>query len=235
VVSGPFRPYSYHVARLLWSSFSIPRRPTIASTAPLPFSDEVAEGVRAGDADALTAVYEALMDPLTSYLRSQVRDTSVAVDLAQETFIELVRACRGLSGGPREIRAWIYRAAQRNVIDHVRYKNRRPEELHAQAPERAVAEKGPDDLAMEADEAHRIQAALARLSPDQAQVLSLRFLAGLSAPEVAAVMDRNEGAVRALQHRGVAAMARILRAQAVLESSSAAPERYVPFRHVEVR
>lgn len=209
--------------------------PTIAPTVPLPFSDEVAEGVRAGDADALTAVYEALMDPLTSYLRSQVRDSSIAVDLAHETFIELVRACRGLSGGPREIRAWIYRAAQRNVIDHVRYKNRRPEDLMAEAPERRVAEKGPDDLAVEADEAARIQAALARLSPDQAQVLSLRFLAGLPAPEVAAVMDRNEGAVRALQHRGVAALARILRAQTVLEPSPAAPDRYVQFRHVEVR
>jgi RNA polymerase sigma-70 factor, ECF subfamily len=175
------------------------------------------------------------MDPLTSYLRSQVRDTSVAVDLAQETFIELVRACRGLTGGPREIRAWIYRAAQRNVIDHVRYKNRRPEELFAEAPEHPVTAKGPDDIAEEADEAARIQSALARLSPDQAQVLSLRFLAGLSAPEVASVMDRNEGAVRALQHRGVAALARILRSQAVLESSSTSPERYVGFRHVEVR
>ena len=175
------------------------------------------------------------MEPLTSYLRSQVRDTSVAVDLAQETFIELVRACRGLSGGPREIRAWIYRAAQRNVIDHVRYKNRRPEELTADAPERALAEKGPDQLAVDADEAVRIQAALSRLSPDQAQVLSLRFLAGLSAPEVAVVMDRNEGAVRALQHRGVAALARILKSQAVLEASAATPERYVQFRHVEVR
>lgn len=180
-------------------------------------------------------MYEVLIEPLTSYLRSQVRDTSIATDLAQETFIELVRACRGLSGGPREIRAWIYRAAQRNVIDHVRYKNRRPEELLADTPDVPLLEKGPDDLALDAEESDRIQSALARLSPDQAQVLSLRFLAGLSAPEVAAVMDKNEGAVRALQHRGVAALARILRAQTVLESSPAAPDRYVRFRRVEVR
>ena len=159
----------------------------------------------------------------------------MASDLAQETFIELVRSCRGLSGGPREIRAWVYRAAQRNVIDHVRYKNRRPEDLLAEAPESATVAKGPDDLAVEAESAHLIRRALARLSPDQAQVLSLRFLAGLSAPEVAAVMDKNEGAVRALQHRGVAALARILRAQAVLESTAATPDRFVPLRQVEVR
>lgn len=201
----------------------------------LPFTDEVAAGVRSGDVDALTAVYEALVGPLTSYLRSQVRDASVATDLAQETFIDLVRGCRGLCGGPREIRAWIYRAAQRNVIDHVRYKNRRPESLTDQAPEIRESAKGPDDLAVEAEEAHRIRSALARLSPDQAQVLSLRFLAGLSAPEVAAVMDKNEGAVRALQHRGVAALARILKAQAVLKAERATPEPYVRLAPVEMR
>ena len=195
----------------------------------------MAAGVRAGDVDALTAVYEVLVEPLTSYLRSQVRDPHVATDLAQETFIDLVRGCRGLAGGPREIRAWIYRAAQRNAIDHVRYKNRRPESLTQDAPDQPAVAKGPDDLAVDAEEADRIRAALSRLSPDQAQVLSLRFLAGLSAPEVAAVMDKNEGAVRALQHRGVAALARILRAQAVLKSVPATPEPYVGFPQVEMR
>lgn len=159
----------------------------------------------------------------------------MATDLAQETFIELVRACRGLSGGPREIRSWIYRAAHRNAIDHVRYKNRRPEDLIAEAPDRPGTEKGPDEQAIDAEESRRIQAAMSRLSSDQAQVLALRFLAGLSAPEVAAVMDRNEGAVRALQHRAVAALARILRAQAVSEAAAATPESYVRLRRVEVR
>jgi RNA polymerase sigma-70 factor (ECF subfamily) len=219
-----------------FDAFNSPCRVSaIAPPAELPFTDEVAEGVRAGDTDALTAVYEALIEPLTSYLRSQLRDSHMATDLAQETFIELVRACRGLTGGPREIRAWIYRAAQRNVIDHVRYRNRRPEDLIAEAPESPIAEKGPDELVVDAEQSERIRAALERLSPDQAQVIALRFLAGLSAPEVAAVMDKNEGAVRALQHRGVAALARILRAQAVLESTTATPERYVRFRQVEVR
>lgn len=129
----------------------------------------------------------------------------------------------------------MYRAAQRNAIDHVRYKNRRPERLTDEAPDSQTLAKGPDDLAIDAEEADRIRAAMARLSPDQAQVLSLRFLAGLSAPEVAAVMDKNEGAVRALQHRGVAALARILRAQAVLKSAPASPETYVGVPQVEMR
>ncbi len=171
-------------------------------------------------------MYRALIDPLTAYLRSLVRDPDVATDLAHETFIELVRACRGLTGGPHQIRGWVYRAAQRNVIDHSRYRGRRPEDLVAEAPDRPSPEAGPDELAVGAEDTERLRAALARLSPDQAQVLSLRFLAGLSAPEVGVVLGKREGAVRALQHRGVTALARILKAPAVLQRAAATPQQY---------
>lgn len=212
-----------------------PLRGLLIAATESPFSDDVAAGVRAGDPEALTAVYEVLVQPLTSYLRSQVRNSDTAFDLAQETFIELVRACRGLTGGPREIRAWLYRAAQRNVIDHFRYKGRRPEDLTAETPDTVEPARGPDEMVLAGEEADRIRAALARLSPEQAQVLALRFLAGLSAPEVAAVMDRTEGSVRALQHRGTAAMARILGSQTVLKAVPATPDSYVRLRSVEVR
>ncbi len=199
----------------------------ISVDAAPPFPPEVAEGVRGGDPDALALVYRALIDPLTAYLRSQVRDPDAATDLAQETFIELVRGCRGLTGGPHQIQAWIYRAAHRNLIDQTRYRGRRPEDLVAEAPDHPSPEVGPDEVAVGAEDAQRLRAALARLSPDQGQVLSLRFLAGLSAPEVAVVMGKNEGAVRALQHRGVMTLTRILRAQTLLARAAATPQQYV--------
>ena len=201
----------------------------------LPFSEQVAESVRAGDPDALAEVYRVLVGPLTAYLRTQVRDQHIATDLAQETFIELVRSSRTLTGGPAQIRAWIYRAAQRNVIDYTRYRGRRPEDLVDVAPDVASAERGPDDRAIQSDEAEQLRAALSRLSPDQAQVLTLRFLAGLSAPEVAAVVGKAEGAVRALQHRGTASLARILRAQAVLKEPRETPGRLRVVPPVEAR
>jgi RNA polymerase sigma-70 factor, ECF subfamily len=201
----------------------------------LPFSEQTAEGVRDGDPDALAEVYRALIGPLTAYLRTQVRDRHIATDLAQETFIELVRASRTLTGGPAQIRAWIYRAAQRNVIDYTRYRGRRPEDLVEAAPEVPSSERGPAEQAVESDDAAQLRTALARLSPDQAQVLTLRFLAGLSAPEVAAVIGKAEGAVRALQHRGAASLARILRAQAVLKEQRETPNKLRVVPPVEAR
>lgn len=177
-----------------------------------PFDDEVAAGVRRGDPEALTEVYRVLAGPLTAYLRSQVRDAQLAEDLATETFLKLVRGCRRLQGGPFQIRSWLYRVAQRNVIDHLRARSRRPdEELTDLPPEEVTAGDDPADAVEDSDTLERIRIALDQLSPDQAEVLRLRLIAGLSAPEVAAIVGKTEGAVRALQHRGVATLARHIR------------------------
>lgn len=177
-----------------------------------PFDDEVAAGVRRGDPDALSEVYRVLSGPLTAYLRSQVRDAQLAEDLATETFLKLVRGCRRLEGGPFQIRSWLYRVAQRNVIDHLRARSRRPdEELTDLPPEELMAEGDPAVAVEGRDTLDRIHQALEQLSPDQAEVLRLRLIAGLSAPEAALVIGKTEGAVRALQHRGVATLARHIR------------------------
>lgn len=177
-----------------------------------PFDDEVAAGVRRGDPDALSEVYRVLSGPLTAYLRSQVRDAQLAEDLATETFLKLVRGCRRLEGGPFQIRSWLYRVAQRNVIDHLRARSRRPdEELTDLPPEELTAEGDPAGTVEGWDTLDRIRQALQQLSPDQAEVLRLRLIAGLSAPEAAIVIGKTEGAVRALQHRGVATLARHIR------------------------
>jgi len=177
-----------------------------------PFDDEVAAGVRRGDPDALSEVYRVLSGPLTAYLRSQVRDAQLAEDLATETFLKLVRGCRRLEGGPFQIRSWLYRVAQRNVIDHLRARSRRPdEELTDLPPEELTAEGDPSVTVEGWDTLDRIRQALEQLSPDQAEVLRLRLIAGLSAPEAAIVIGKTEGAVRALQHRGVATLARHIR------------------------
>lgn len=177
-----------------------------------PFDDATAAGVRRGDPDALSEVYRVLSGPLTAYLRSQVRDAQLAEDLATETFLKLVRGCKRLEGGPFQIRSWLYRVAQRNVIDYLRARSRRPdEELTDLPPEEVTAQDDPADTVEDRDTLERIKAALDQLSPDQAEVLRLRLIAGLSAPEVASVVGKTEGAVRALQHRGVATLSRLIR------------------------
>lgn len=189
-----------------------------------PFDEEVAKGVREADPDALAAVYRALVRPLTSYLRGQVGDEHVAQDLVSDTFAEFVRSCRTIEGGPFQMRAWLYRAAHRNMLDHHRHRRRHPEDAVDRFPDRSTNGPDLDDRAALSEEVAQMRDALASLPSEQAQVLTLRFLAELSAPEVAAVMGKTEGAIRALQHRATAAMARTLRTQAVPINTSSASE-----------
>lgn len=177
-----------------------------------PFSEEVAAGVRAGDPEAVAAVYESLSDRLLSYLSARVRDRATAEDLLEQTFLELLQKGRTIRGGAAAIKVWLFRSAHFNALDHHRRMSRRPEDL-CEDPYRLEpvdGARGPEELAVAGDESKRIRLALEMLSLEQRQVLELRYAAGLSAPEIGRVLGKNDGAVRSLQHRGERSLARLL-------------------------
>jgi RNA polymerase sigma-70 factor (ECF subfamily) len=174
--------------------------------------DDVTAGIAARDPDAVAACYEALADPLFRYLLAQSRDRALAEDLVEATFLELVEAAPRLTGGPGAVRAWLFRAARNNFLDQRRKDIRR---RNVPLDERAASERpspgpGPEDTAMINARNAVLWDALSQLSPDQREVLTLRFAGELSGPEIARVTGRTIGAVKALQHRGLAALARRL-------------------------
>lgn len=176
------------------------------------FSEEVAEGVRAGDPDAVGAVYVVLADRLLGYLTARVRDRSAAEDLLELTFVELLQKGRTIRGGPASIKVWLFRAAHFNALDHLRRVTRRAEELSddISSLERIDLAPGPEEIAESAETTRRVRAAMTHLSEEQRQVLLLRYVAGLTAPEVGAVLNKSDGAIRSLQHRGERSLARLL-------------------------
>ncbi|HWB72611.1 MAG TPA: sigma-70 family RNA polymerase sigma factor [Egibacteraceae bacterium] len=187
------------------------------------FSDEVAAGVRAGSPDAVGTVYVALADRLLSYLMARVRDLATAEDLLELTFLELLQKGRTIRGGPAAIKVWLFRAAHYNALDHLRKARRRLEDPLEQLAAFDVVDPaaGPEELALADDVSRRVRSAMRQLSEDQRQVLLLRYVADLSAQEVAGVLNKTDGAVRSLQHRGERSLARILNAQAQAAAASA--------------
>lgn len=189
----------------------------------VPFDEQLAEGVRVGDPDALAALWRLFAPALVRHLRTQVRDHHLAEDLADETFLELVRACRSIKGGPLQIQGWLYRAAHRNLLDHRRQAARRWVEFRPEPPDRASGDRTPGEAVEDADLAAHLDAALDRLTPNQRAVVALRFADDLSAAQAADVLGMTEGGVRALQHRGLAALARMLRSGAAPVDDRATP------------
>lgn len=177
------------------------------------FSEEVAEGVKAGDPDAVAQVYIVLADRLLSYLMARVHDRATAEDLLEATFLELLQKGRTIRGGAASIKVWLFRSAHYNALDHLRRLARRAEDLTDDPVRLEAADmaRGPEDLAVASDTTAKVRRALEQLSSDQRQVLMLRYSAGLSAPEIARVLGKNDGAIRSLQHRGERSLARILK------------------------
>lgn len=179
---------------------------------PAHLPDSVVEGVRTRDPDALGDCYEAFADPLYRYLYARCGDRGLAEDLVEATFLELVEAAPSLKGGPSAVRAWLFRAGRNNLIDAAR-KTRRRGDLPLD--DRKVATwpafgPGPEASALAGERDSMVHRALRQLSPDQREVLLLRFMGELSGPEVAELTGRTVGAVKALQHRGLRALQRLL-------------------------
>ena len=176
------------------------------------FPDEVVAGVRRGDPDAVGAVYVVLADRLLGYLMARVRHRQVAEDLLEATFVELLSKGHTIRGDGPAIKVWLFRSAYFNAMDHLRRAKRRGEQL-TDSPEQYDVEDPaptPEQEAVSADVRRRVQTAMTQLSEDQRSVLLLRYQADLSAPEVAAVLGKSDGAVRSLQHRGERALAKLL-------------------------
>ena len=176
------------------------------------FDEEVADGVRRGDPDAIAEVYVTLSERLLGYLIARVRDKATAEDLLEATFIELIRKGHTITGGPAAIKVWLFRSAYFNALDHVRKVRRRGEDITDDFSGFDVEEPdlGPDEKAMRNERRRLVRTAMGYLSEDQRAVLQMRYVAELSAPETAEVLNKTEGAVRSLQHRGERALARLL-------------------------
>ncbi len=160
------------------------------------------------DQNALADIYDLYSDALFAYAYKHVGKSQVAEDLVAETFSRFLKALeRG--GGPKDhLRAYLYRITHNLITDSYRREPPSPLELD----EELVPGESADPLSVVAEiqDADRVRNALRLITPEQRQVITLRFLEGWSGPEIAQAMGKSLGSIKALQHRGLAALQRIL-------------------------
>jgi RNA polymerase sigma-70 factor, ECF subfamily len=178
----------------------------------MTIDDEAVErlvaAAKAGDPEAFGSIFDVYYGPVYRYVASRVGRPSDAEDLAQLVFVKVLESLpryeqRGVPFG-----GWLFRLARNVVIDHVR--TRREHVTLDVIVEKSSGDQGPDELAVLRQEMDSIAHALRRLTPEQREAVELRFFAGLSAKEAAEAMGRQEGTVRGLQFRAIAALRREL-------------------------
>ena len=172
--------------------------------------EDVLAAAQEGAEWAVAVLYRSLQPRVLRFLRA--RAPQDAEDIASQAWLEIARALPRFSGGEDDFRALVFTVARRRLADHRRTARRRHLDLVGDDTLTGVAGgTTPDDevlthLAGE-DAARRIAEILPR---DQADVVLLRVVAGLSTDEMAAALGKRPGTVRVLQHRALRRLAKEL-------------------------
>jgi RNA polymerase sigma-70 factor (ECF subfamily) len=163
-----------------------------------------------GDGEAFGQLYDRYVDLVYRFVYFRVDDRTLAEDFTSETFLRALRRITSISYQGRDIGAWFITIARNIVLDHVKSARHRLESTTADVLEREDHAPSTESTVISSLTSDRLMAAVRQLGEEQRECVLLRFMQGLSVSETAAVMAKNEGAIKALQHRAVRKLAEIV-------------------------
>jgi RNA polymerase sigma-70 factor, ECF subfamily len=162
-----------------------------------------------GDRAALEELYVIHFDRVYSYLQLSVGNRHDAEDLTNQTFIKMLESIDRFVWRQAPFSAWLFRIAHNLAMDHFRAGRRwQPEEELPEASD--SLEPSAEDEAFHAIGRESMLGMIEGLSPDQRQVLTLKFVFDFSNAEVATILGKSEGAIKSLQHRALESLGRRL-------------------------
>ena len=160
--------------------------------------DTLVVAAKKQDPEALGALCEHYYPRVYRFILHRVRRIEDAEDLASEVCVRVVESLPGQKGF---FPAWVFRIARNLVTDSYRRGAVRQEiAMSDDLAATMVGSDGPDALPVLP---HQLERALATLTPEQREVVHLRFVEGLGAEEIGEIQERSAGAVRALQFRAL--------------------------------
>jgi RNA polymerase sigma-70 factor (ECF subfamily) len=171
---------------------------------------QLVEQSQQGDAEAFGLLYDRYVALVHRYIYYRLGDRSAAEDFTSETFLRAWRRIGSVTNQGRDVGAWLVTIARNIVLDHVKSSRYRLEITTADMLDADGRVDGPEGTVLDRIASAELLRAIRQLKPDQQECIVLRFLQDLSVAETAAVMGKNEGAIKALQHRAVRRLAALL-------------------------
>jgi len=165
-----------------------------------------------GDPTAFSEIYDRHQPAIYRYIFYRVEDVATAEDLTSEVFVRLVENIERFTYRGRPLLAWLYTIARNLITDHHRHAGRSlPLFQDEQQTQLAGEVVDPEKTVERKLTQHRLVAAISCLTEGQRDVILLRFVEGLDNATVAQTLGKSVGAVKALQHRALASLRRILK------------------------
>ncbi len=159
------------------------------------------------DSEAFAQLYENYFDKIYRYVVLKIGNKIEAEDVTQQVFVKALRSISLFKWRGWPFSAWLYRIAHNQTVDYLRKKARQAVPLDVS---RAVSDSNPEMAAQRKMDIEQLLLATKQLTKAQQEVISLRFTSELSTAEVAKIMGKSQGAVKALQHSAIVALRKTL-------------------------
>jgi RNA polymerase sigma-70 factor (ECF subfamily) len=164
------------------------------------------------DPNAFGELYDRFVERVYRYLYFRIGSHPEAEDLTEQVFLKAWEAIGRYRWQGRPFLAWLYRLAHNTHIDHVRTQKPTTSLNNDERPIELASPAAAVELARTLD-ADLLAGALGQLTPDQQQVIVMKFIEGMDNDQIAHSMDKREGAIRALQMRALMSLRRVLEHQ----------------------
>ena len=153
------------------------------------------------DQQALVEIYDLYSPALYRYAVRLLNNTDLAEECVAESFSRLLSALRKNGGPKTNLRAYLYRVAHNWITDQ--YRRQLPHETVEDIDQHADPASTTSQIVDQRFEREKVRQAILHLTPDQRQVITLKFLEGWSNAEIAKSINKPVGAVKSLQHRAL--------------------------------
>ena len=182
-----------------------------AASPPSDIDDGTIERARAGDQQALAAVYDWYLPRVYRYVLSRLGNVAEAEDLTEDIFLRMLGAIADYKRTGVPFSAWLFRIARNHLVSYYRKNGNRK----ADALQETMADSRHDPASIVETQLMlgEVAQAVQRLPDAQRDVIALRFAVGLSIAETAQVLGKRQGNVKALQHKAVTRLQKILVAE----------------------
>jgi RNA polymerase sigma-70 factor (ECF subfamily) len=166
------------------------------------------ERARRFEKEALAEIFDRYNAGIFRYAMRLLGDTDLARECMAETFSRFLNALRRGVGPSDYLQAYLYRIAHNWIADY--YRSKTPPSLPLDPELRSDPNEEPHRVVADEMELQQVRSALALLTPDQRQVIMLKYLEDWENEDIARALNKPVGAVKSLQHRAIEALRRLL-------------------------
>lgn len=172
---------------------------------------------KGGDGDAFGQIYDIFFDRIYAYISWRVTIKHEAEDLTQNVFIKCLEGLPKYERRGAPFASWLFRIAHNALANHYRPNTNKDCVEIDEVAGVLAANDNPVEEVMDKLTFEELKSAIRQLTEDQQQVIVMKFLGGLKNEEIANAIGKPVGAIKSLQHRSLAAMARYLKTDPTLD------------------